>query len=114
MEDFQEVLPEEAEQGTRIPAQPIQPPEIAVPAPQPAPEVAELVDLAPPARVNDLDRLGLHHTIVDALKSANIITVADVSFFARANNGQTLLDIPGIAAKRLDKIIEALEALETA
>ena len=114
MEDFQEVLPEEAEQGTRIPAHPIQPPEIVVPAPQPAPEVAELVDLAPPARVNDLDRLGLHHTIVDALKSANIITVADVSFFACANNGQTLLDIPGIAAKRLDKIIEALEALETA
>jgi len=114
MKDYREIVPQAEEQGTTIPATPIQPPEVAVPNPQPEPVVAEPQDLAPPARKDDLDRLGLHFLITDALRAENIHTVDDVAFFARANGGQTLRDIKGIAESRFNKIVEAIEALEKA
>jgi len=114
LKDFQEVIPEPEVPGTAIPAQPVQPPEIVIPQPQPAPEVAEVEEMAPPERADDLDRLGLHHTITDALRSANIHTVDDLAFFVRANGGQTVRNIKGIASKRFDKIVAAIKTLEAA
>ena len=114
MGDFREVLPEEAEAGTHIPNAPVQPPQIAVPNPQPAPEVAPLQELAPPARVDDLDRLELHEKIVEILRGANFHRVSDLSFDIRAGDGHGLRSIKGIAAKRYAKIVEAVQALEAA
>jgi len=112
LKGFEEVLPEPEGPGSSIPERPIQPPQIVVPEPQPAPEVAPPQEPVPPERVDDLDRLGLHFLITDALRASNIRTVADVAFFARASDGQTLLNIPGIALKRFKKIVAAVEALE--
>jgi glycosyltransferase involved in cell wall biosynthesis len=114
LKDFQEVLPEPEDAGIPIPAAPIQPPEIAVPEPQPAPEVAPVEEEKIPARVDDLDRLDLHFLITRPLRENNIRTVKDVAYFARANGGETLLNIKGISEKRFQKILEALEAMEAA
>ena len=113
MKDFREVLPEEAEAGTHIPNAPIQPPQIAVPNPPPAPEVAPLQD-APPERIDDLDRLELHYKTVEILREGNFRTVAAISFDIRAGDGQGLRGINGIAEKRYAKIVEAVQALEAA
>jgi len=112
--EFREILPSEQPQGASIPEQPIQPPEVVVPEPQPEPVVAEKEEEKQPERVDDLDRLGLHFLITRPLRDNNIHTVQDLTFFARTNGGQTLLDIKGISEKRLAKIHEALEAYEAA
>jgi len=114
LKDFEEVIPEPAEAGAVIPATPIQPPEIAVPRPQPAPVTAPAQEERVPERVDDLKRLGLHYIIEGILRDNNFHTVQDVAFFARANGGQALLDCKGISQKRLQVIREALEKLETA
>jgi hypothetical protein len=112
LKDFDEVVPEPAEMGTPIPATPIQPPEIAVPEPQPAPEVAPVEEEKVPERVDDLKRLGLHYIIEGILRDNGFHTVQDVAFFARAQGGQALLDCKGISEKRLKVIQEALEEME--
>jgi len=114
LKDFEEVLPQEQEAGAVIPATPIQPPEIVVPQPQPAPVVAMADDEKVPERVDDLDRLGLHFLITDALRAANFHTVEQIAFDIRAGDGAALKKVKGIAAKRYEKIVEAVEALESA
>jgi len=112
LKGFQEVVPEAEEAGARIPEAPIEPPQVAVPEPQPAPVTAPAEEEKVPERVDDLDRLGLHFLITRPLRAANIHTVKDVAFFARAQGGKGLLDIKGISEKRLGVILEALEAYE--
>ncbi len=114
LKDFEEVLPEPEGLGVALPDAPITPPEIVVPQPQPAPVTGAVEDEKVPERVDDLDRLGLHFLITRPLRANNIITVQDLAFFARANNGKTLLDIKGISEKRLEKIREALAEYEAA
>jgi hypothetical protein len=114
LKGFEEVLPEAEDAGAQIPAEPIQPPQIAVPEPQPAPEIAPAPETAPPERVADIKRLGLHYIIENILKDHGFHTVHDIAFFARNNGGQALLDCKGISNKRLKVIIEAVEALEAA
>jgi len=112
LKDFTEVLPEPQER-TPIPRDPIQPPEISIPQPQPAPVVAEQPKVEQvPERVDDLDRLGLHFLITDALRAGNFRTVADIAFDIRAGDGAALKQVRGIAAKRYEKIVEAVQALE--
>jgi len=114
MKDFREVLPEVEGPGTVIPARPIAPPEIALSVPQPAPVTAE-VEVAPiPEHVDDLDRLGLHFLIADALRAGGFIRVADIAFDVRAGKGAALKAVNGIAEKRYQKIVEAVERLEAA
>jgi glycosyltransferase involved in cell wall biosynthesis len=114
MKDFEEVLPEEKKLGDELPKQPIAPPQISVPVPQPAPVVAEPQEEKVPERVDDLDRLGLHFLITDALRAGNFRTVADIAFDIRAGQGAGLKAVKGIAAKRYERIVEAVEALEAA
>jgi hypothetical protein len=114
LKDFKEILPEPNAPGAIIPADPIQPPEIVVPEPQPAPEIAPAEEEKVPERVVDVGRLGLHYIIENILKDNGFRTVRDVSFFARNNGGQALLDCKGISDKRLKVILEAVEALEAA
>jgi len=115
MRDFQEVIPDEQKAGPPLPAQPIAPPQIVAPQAQPEPPVQTVLDEQVPERVDDLDRLDLYPSIVKILREkGNFHTVQDLAFFARANNGQALLDTPGISEKRLVAIREALEKLEAA
>jgi len=114
MKDFKEILPEAEAPGTRIPAQPIAPPQIAVSAPQPAPVVAPVEQAPIPEHIDDLDRLGLHFLITDALRAGGFIRVADIAFDIRAGDGAALKAVNGIATKRYRKIVEAVEKLEAA
>lgn len=112
--EFREILPEEQPGGVLIPEQPIQPPEIVVPKPQPEPVVAEPIEEKVPERVDDLDRLGLHFLIADPLREAGWTSVADIAFDVRAGDGAQLKKVRGIAQKRYEKIVRAVEALESA
>jgi glycosyltransferase involved in cell wall biosynthesis len=112
--EFEEVLPEPEQAGAVIPAQPISPPEIVVPEPQPAPVTAEAPEELVPERVDDLDRLGLHFLITDVLRENHFTRVQDIAFDIRAGDGQGLKALKGIATKRYEKIVEAVEALEAA
>jgi glycosyltransferase involved in cell wall biosynthesis len=91
LKGFEEILPE-AQPASIIPEAPIQPPEVIVPAPQPEPVVAPAPEEQVPERVVDIERLGLHYIIENILKENGFRTVNDVSFFARNNGGQALLD----------------------
>lgn len=112
--EFREILPEEAAGGTLIPERPIAPPEIAVPEPQPEPETAPILDAPLPERVDDLDRLSLDWQTVEILRGANFVRVSDLAFEIRAGDGQALRAVKGIAIKRYQKIVKAVEALEAA
>jgi hypothetical protein len=111
---YREILPEEQVQGARIPEQPIAPPEVIVPNPQPEPVVAEPEEEKVPERVQDIGRLGLHYIIENILKDNGFTTVRDVAYFSRAADGEALLACKGISDKRLKVIREAVEALEAA
>ncbi len=111
LQDFEEVLPEEHAQPI-IPKEPIRPPQLAIPQPQPAPPTSR-VEVAPiPEHIDDLDRLGLHFLITDALRAGGFIRVADIAFDIRAGDGAALKAVNGIANKRYLKIVEAVEKLE--
>lgn len=114
LEDFQEVLPEEQASVSAIPNEPMRPPQVAVPAPQPPPVVEVAQDAPPPERVDDLDRLGLDEKIVEILRGQNFRRVADISFDIRAGQGQGLLAVKGIGPKRYGVIVEAVRAMEAA
>jgi glycosyltransferase involved in cell wall biosynthesis len=114
MRDFEEVLPEAIE-GTPIPAQPIAPPEIAVPTPQPEPETAEVQDEQVPERLDDLNRLeGLDWKTADILRHNGFSKVSDIAFDIKAGDGQAIRAIKGIADRRYEKIEAAVERLQTA
>jgi hypothetical protein len=110
--EFEEVVPEQEAMGSVIPEQPIQPPEIAVPEPQPAPVTAPAEEEKVPERVDDLDRLGLHFLITDVLRENNFRTVDQIVFDIRAGGGAAIKKLKGIAQRRYEKIVEAVEALE--
>jgi hypothetical protein len=109
---YREILPEDRVPGTVIPEQPVIPAEVTVPNPQPEPVVAAEVEEKVPERVDDLHRLGLHFLIEDPLRAAGWTSVADIAFDIRAGDGAALKQVHGIAAKRYQKIVEAVEALE--
>jgi hypothetical protein len=67
-----------------------------------------------PERVDDLDRLGLHFLITDVLRANNFNTVDQIVFDIRAGDGAALKALKGIAQRRYEKIVEAVEALEAA
>lgn len=113
MKDFREIVPDPQAQGALIPEQPISPPQIVVPEAQPEPVVAGSESKLP-ERVDDLDRLGLHFLITDALRAGDFHTVDQIVFDIRAGDGAALKKVKGIAQKRYEKIVKAVEALEAA
>jgi len=116
MKDFREVE-REAQPAQPIPAQPVVPPSIAVPNPQPAPVTAAAPEPQVPERLDDLDRLDLgsyRDQIMAALRAANYHQVIDIVADIRHAGGANLRAVRGIALKRYKKIVEAVEALEAA